>query len=133
MIPAGILLFILVILEGSFISFPFVLLFLVFYSLRNRTPWIFLFAFVAGLFLDALALRNLGVTSIFFLLFLFATHSYERKFEIGNNFFVFLVVALGSFIYLSIFQNSFVWQKTLFTVFVAMVLSKFILKPKIIV
>lgn len=132
MIIAAILLLILSILEGSFISFPLVFIFLIFFSLRNRSSWVFVFAFTGGLLLDIFYLRQTGLTSIFFLVFLFAILLYERKFEIGNYFFVFTAILIGSFLYFSIFQGFFIWQKTLVTVGVSLILSRLFLKPKFI-
>lgn len=120
------------ILEGIFISFPLVFLFLIFFALRNRNSLVFVLSFIGGILLDIFYLRQIGLTSVFFLVYIFALLLYERKFEIGSYFFVFLSVALGSFIYFSLFENSFVIQKSLITVVVALIASKFLLKPRIL-
>lgn len=133
MILAALFLLILAILEGSVISFPFVFLFLIFFSLRNRTPWVFIFAFLGGILLDSFYLRTIGFTSVFFLIFIFGVLLYERKFEIGSSFFLFASVLLGSFLYFSIFHGSLVWQKTLITLIFAGILSKIFLKPRLII
>lgn len=126
-----VLLFVLAVLEGSFISLPFIFLFLLFLSLKNRTSWVFAVAFIAGILLDAFYLRTLGQTSIFFLLFLFAVMLYEKKFEIENLSFVVVVSFIGSFIYFSFFANTFVIQKALFTSLIAFLLSKYLSKESL--
>lgn len=128
-----ILLFLAIILEGSFFSFPFVFLFLFFLSLRYNKSWIFTLAFVCGILLDAITLRNIGSTSIFFLVFLFAVFQYGRKFEIESVAFTVISSFLGSFVYLSLFGDSFVLQKALFTCVIAFSLSYFFLKERLAV
>lgn len=119
-----------VILEGSFISIPFVLLFLLFLTLKNREPWVFIFAFFSGLLLDSLYLRSFGATSIFFLIFLFAVTLYEKKFEIESLSFVIIASFIGTFIYFSLFGNFFVIQKALFTSIIVLLPYKFLIKPR---
>ena len=131
MILLSILFLLAVILEGSFISIPFVLLFLLFLTLKNREAWVFIFAFISGLLLDSLYLRDLGATSIFFLVFLFFVTLYERKFEIASLSFVIIASFLGTFIYFSFFGNFFVMQKALFTSFIVILLYKFLIKPRV--
>lgn len=126
-----ILLAIAVILEGSFVSIPFVLLFLLFLSLNNKSPRVFVIAFISGIILDSFYLRALGQTSIFFLLFLFAVMLYERKFEIASTSFVLISSFIGSFIYFSLFGNVFVIQKTIAACIIAFFLSKIFIRQKI--
>lgn len=130
MILLSVIFLLAIILEGSFISIPFVLLFLLFLALRNRQSWIFFFAFFSGIFLDSLFLRNFGATSIFFLIFIFAVTLYERKFEIKSLSFVVIASFVGTFIYFSLFGNFFVIQKALFTSFIVILLYKFLIKPR---
>lgn len=118
------------ILEATFISIPFVLLLLLFLSLKNRSTWVFAVAFVSGILLDSLYLRNLGFTSIFFITFLFGVMLYERKFEIANHFFILVSSFIGSFIYFSLLGVEFSIQKALFTCLAAFLLSKIFMNPR---
>lgn len=126
-----IFLFLAIIIEGSFFSFPFVFLFLLFLSLRYDKSWIFVLAFVSGIILDAITLRNIGSSSLFFLVFLFAVFQYARKFEIGSSAFIVISAFLGSFVYLSLFGDSFVLQKALLTALIAFFVSRFFLKERV--
>lgn len=132
MILLALIFFLFCILEGTFIGFPLTLLFLVFFALTKRSPLVFLFAFFGGLALDTFYLRHIGFTSLFFLIYIFGILLYERKFEIGSNFFIFISVLVGSFLYFSLFGYSFVLAKTIITVIIAPAASKFILKPKVV-
>ncbi|HKC14432.1 MAG TPA: hypothetical protein VKC89_00490 [Patescibacteria group bacterium] len=125
------LLILAIILEGSFISIPFVFLFLLFFALKNRSLWVFALAFISGILLDSFFLRNLGQTSIFFLIFLFAVMLYERKFEIASLSFVLISSFVGSFIYFLILGEAFVIPKVLVTCILAFLLSRIFIKQRI--
>lgn len=130
MIFVFLMLSLIVILEGTFISIPLVFLFLLFFCLRNRTSWIFPLAFFGGVALDSLYLRQPGLTSILLLTFILAVMLYERKFEIQSYSFVLIASLVGSFIYLSIFGSVFLIQKVFVTVAIAFLIARFFLKPK---
>ncbi len=130
MIFLSIIFLLVIILEGSFISIPFALLFLLFLVLKNREPWVFVLAFFSGFLLDSLYLRSFGATSIFFLIFLFAVTLYEKKFEIENLSFVIIASFIGTFFYFSLFGNFFVIQKALFTSLIVLLPYKFLIKPR---
>lgn len=114
----------LLILQGSLISFPLVFVFLQNVAIKRRREWIFAFAFMLGIVLDSLYLRTLGVTSIFFLLFLFAIFIYERKFEIDNATFIFISSFLGAMILLTILGEPWVLLKSFLTSIFAILISK---------
>lgn len=101
-----VVLFFLIILESSVTTLPFVLLFLIFYTVFTRSESVFLAAFIAGLVLDILLLRPIGVTSIFFLTIVFLILLYEKKFEIGTIYFVMIATFASSLIYLLFFPSS---------------------------
>jgi cell shape-determining protein MreD len=56
------------------------------------------------LFLDLIAIRPLGYTSLILTAFVFLIRLYERKFETKTTFFVLICSFLGSLIYLSVFD-----------------------------
>ena len=114
----------LVILEGSLLSFPLVFVLLLTSAIKRRENWILPLAFAAGLILDSLYLRPLGVTSLFFLLFLFAIFTYGRKFEIDNLTFVFISSFLGSMIFLLVFGESQILLKSFLSSVLSLILSK---------
>jgi cell shape-determining protein MreD len=66
--------------------------------------WIFPLAFIAGLILDATAVRPLGSASIFFVCWIFLILLYERKYEINSYLFIISSSFFGSWLFLSIFQ-----------------------------
>lgn len=101
-----VVLFFLIILESSVTTLPLVLLFLIFYTVFTRSESVFFIAFFAGLLLDILMLRPLGVTSIFFLVIIFLILLYENKFEIGTMYFVMIATFVMSFLYLIFFPVS---------------------------
>lgn len=98
--------FIALLLEGTVTNLPLVFIALVIVTIAMRNLFLFLLAFISGIFLDAFALRPLGETSIFLLLCVFLMLLYQRKYEINSYPFVFLASFVGSLIYLLIFGYS---------------------------
>ena len=98
-----ILLIISIFLEGTVTSLPLVFLCLLCLTILLRDSWLFLVAFLAGIFLDTFALRPLGESSIFFLIVVFLILLYQRKYEINTYPFVLIASFVGSLIFLIIF------------------------------
>lgn len=98
-----ILLLISIFLEGTVTSLPLVFLCLLCLTILLRDSWLFLVAFLAGIFLDTFALRPLGESSIFFLIVVFLILLYQRKYEINTYPFVLIASFVGSLIFLVIF------------------------------
>ena len=98
------LLLISVLLEGTVTALPLVLLCLICMTIVMRGSWIFFFAFIAGIFLDTFALRQLGEASIFLLSVIFLILLYQRKYEINSYPFVFIASFLSSLLYLFTFD-----------------------------
>jgi len=98
-----IIFFIALFLEGTVTNLPLVFISLVIITIAMRNLFLFLLAFISGIFLDAFALRPLGETSIFLLLCVFLMLLYQRKYEINSYPFVSLASFVGSLIYLLIF------------------------------
>ena len=105
--------FLLFVLESSVVTLPVVLLFLLFYTIITRSDYVFVIAFIVGIFLDMVMLRPLGFTSLYFLTILFLVFLYERKFEIGTIYFVMCAAFLSSFFYLLLFSRSFIFSQAL--------------------
>lgn len=64
---------------------------------------VFVIAFIAGIFLDIFALRSLGGTSIFLLIFVLLILLYQRKYEIYSYYFVIVASFIGAALFLAIF------------------------------
>lgn len=94
-----------ILLQGSIFAFPLVLMVLTLLYCSYRTEWIFLVAFASGILLDIFLVRPVGITSSFFLIFLFLIFLYQKKFEVTSPYFVFLSLFLGSFAYYIFFRN----------------------------
>ena len=93
-------------LQSSVTTLPLFLLFFLLLYIYYRQEWVFFAACLAGILLDIFSVRIVGVSSIFFLCFLFCVFLYQRKFEIGSSFFVFLALFFGSVLYCLLFSVS---------------------------
>lgn len=89
-------------LEASLTTMPFGIVAILLFYLVKRTGWVFGIALLYGILLDVLALHALGISSLFFITFIFLITLYERKFEIVSYQFVFIATFLGAFFYLLI-------------------------------
>ncbi|KKQ34918.1 MAG: hypothetical protein US51_C0022G0005 [Microgenomates group bacterium GW2011_GWA2_37_6] len=89
-----------VFLESSITTLPLVLSVILFSSVVLRKNEVFLLSFISGLFLDILAFRTIGLSSLYLVLFVFVIFLYEKKFEIETLYFVGLFSFLGSAGYL---------------------------------
>ena len=116
-----------VILQGAITPLPLVLLCLLYVTIimRQGIP-VFFLAFVTGLLLDTFALRPIGETSIFFLLFTFLVLLYQRKYEINSYQFVLVASFLGSLLYLSIFNYPDIWSISGFNALLACIFFAFV-------
>ena len=83
-------------LEGTLTTLPLTLIFLLCLTVMKRHEWIFLVAFSAGIILDLLTFRSIGITSLFFVSFLFLILLYQRKYETATMQFVIIASFLGS-------------------------------------
>lgn len=90
------------ILESGVTTLPLTLLILVFAGVVTRSNNIFFLAFFAGLALDFLSFRTIGISSIYFVSFVFLIFLYQKKFEIETLHFVIASSLLASFGYLLI-------------------------------
>ena len=93
-------------LQSSVTTIPLFFLVLLSFFVLERKEWIFFLAFLGGIVLDVLSFRNIGESSIFFVLFLFLVSLYERKFETATVYFIFVSSLLGSILFLGLFYNT---------------------------
>jgi len=117
-------------LESSVTTLPLVFLTLLCLAVLIRKEWIFVLAFVAGVFLDALSFRALGQSSLYLIVYIFLVFLYERKFEISTKHFIFIASFLGSLGFLIVFSygNMIVLQSlisSIIGVLIFSILSKF--------
>lgn len=82
-------------LEGTFVALPIVLVLLIVMQIAYPNGWTLVAAFFAGLFLDVMLFRQLGQTSLFFLVFLTLIALYKRKFEVRTYQFFLFATTLG--------------------------------------
>ncbi len=111
-------------LQGSLFSFPLVFVLLTAIAIKDRKTWIFTLAFFSGLILDSLYFKTIGTTSIFFLLFVFALFTYERKFETDSAFFIFVSSFIGAMVLFLILGETFILLKSLVTSTLTIAVSK---------
>ncbi len=114
-----VLLIIAVIVEGSIISIPLTLITLLCITIIRRDTSVFIVAFLAGIFLDIFALRQIGGTSIFFITFVFLILLYQRKYEIYSYPFVLAGSFIGATLFLSVFRYANVLPQAGISVIVA--------------
>lgn len=93
-------------LETTITTLPLMFILVLFLTLIYRNYWIFAIGFLAGILLDSSLFRMLGLSSLFFVSFIFIVLAYQRKFEIFTAYFVFAASFLGSFAYLLLTGNT---------------------------
>jgi cell shape-determining protein MreD len=115
-----------VLLEGSLTTLPLALVTLLCLTIVKPDNYVFGAAFLAGIFLDIFALRQIGGTSIFLLTFVFLILLYQRKYEIYSYPFVMVSSCIGSALFLSIFGYANVLLQSGVSVIAAFLLFVFI-------
>lgn len=118
------ILFLAVLLEGAVITLPLALILLLFFYIFNRKFWVFPAAFIFGILLDVVSFRTIGVSSIFFTIFLFVLSLYERKFETLTILFVLFSSFLGSLAFLLIFKYNYVLLQSTASSLIAILMFK---------
>lgn len=113
---------ILAIVMSNATTLPFSAGVLVILYVWHRDSFVFFVAFILGLILDSLFVRDLGRTSFFFLVFLFVLFLYERKFEVNSLLFVFIASFIGGLSYLIFFGYSSIFLQALVSSLFAVVL-----------
>jgi len=106
-----------IVLESTITTLPLVLLIILFLSVINKKKEVFVIAFFAGLLLDVLSFGRIGLSSLYFTIFVFLIFLYQRKFEIETLYFVAIFSFLGSFIYLFLEGVKYAFSQSLFATF----------------
>ncbi|MBA3724131.1 MAG: hypothetical protein H0W89_04570 [Candidatus Levybacteria bacterium] len=88
----------------------------------RRDAVVFVIAFIAGIFLDIFALRALGGTSIFLLLFVLLILLYQRKYEIYSYYFVMVASFIGASVFLVIFGYANIFTQAVISACMAVIL-----------
>lgn len=90
-------------LELVLTSVPLIFIMLLNLFIFSKKEWVFILAFITGIFFDILSLRSLGYTSMFYISSLFLVSLYERKFETSTIYFIFIMSVILSAVYLILF------------------------------
>lgn len=106
-------LFLALLLESTLTTLPLVFIVLLCSAVVFRTPLVFVWSFVSGILLDSVTLHPVGVSSIFFLLFLGIAGLYERKFETQTIPFIAFLTFVGSSISLWIEHADYIFIESL--------------------
>ena len=108
----AILFLLALVIEGVLTSVPLSFIVLLTFFILKREAYIFYMAFLAGIILDMLSIRPIGISSSYFLVVLFAVLLYERKFETQTIIFVALASFFGSlgFLFITSFNNLIILQ-----------------------
>lgn len=114
--------------ESSVFSLPFVFITLLFFAVTSQSRRVFLFALISGIILDAMMVRTIGSSSLFFCTFLFLVFLYQRKFEITSVYFVLVATGAGTFIYGSLFGMPHIWSYVIASCLFAMLLCAVLLR-----
>lgn len=85
--------------EMTVVTMSIVLIVLLLFFLQKKEAYVLTGAILAGLLLDASAVRAIGISSIFLTGFLLVVLLYERKYETDSIPFVFFAAFFGSFAY----------------------------------
>ncbi len=130
-IASWIVFILLVFIEGTVTSFPFIPIFLLCLMVMKRAEWVFLLALIAGVMLDFLSLRPIGMSSILLILFAFTILLYERKYEIATIPFVFFASLVGSFLYLYFLRYPSIVESLVSSIFavIVFIIYQFIHRP----
>ena len=103
------------IFESSLTTIPLIFIVLLCLTIIFKQNSIFAFAFLFGLLFDLISFKTLGISSVYFLIFLFLVLIYQSKFEITTNTFIVVACFLGSlgFLLLMGYNNNIVLQAIL--------------------
>lgn len=114
-----------ILVEATITPIPIVALVLLVFYIVKRSSQVFFPAFVSGIVLDIFSVRTLGLSSLFFIAFMFTVFLYERKFETQTITFVFFATFLGSLIYLKIFGYNNILFQSFINAIIGVLLFKF--------
>lgn len=90
-------------LEGLVLKVPFVLIVLILTVVFIPRSWLILLSIPAGIVVDSMTFRSLGLTSLFFAISLGLIFAYGKKFELQSIAFVMFSTCIATTGYLLIF------------------------------
>jgi cell shape-determining protein MreD len=128
MFSAGIILLLSFFLESSVTTLPLVFLALLSLAISVRKEWVFFLAFAAGIILDALSLRLLGQSSLYFIIYISLVFLYQGKFEITTKLFIFASSFVGSFGFLVMFSYGNILLQSLISAIIGVLMFIFLSK-----
>jgi cell shape-determining protein MreD len=105
-IVSWILFIVVVFVEGSLTTMPLTLIFLLCLTVMKRHEWILPLAFMSGIILDIFSFRPIGISSLFFITYIFLLLMYQRKYETATLPFVIIAAMMGSILYLIMNRES---------------------------
>lgn len=111
--------FIAIMLQTTATTIPLVLLIILFCSVVKRSNEVFLIAFLSGLFLDLFTLGRLGLSSLYFVTFVFIIYTYQKKFEIETFYFVIIFSLVGSLFYLMLMGSDHLISQTILSTLIS--------------
>lgn len=114
--------------ESSVFSLPFVFITLLLFAVISQSRRVFLSALISGIILDAMMVRTIGASSLFFCTFLFLVFLYQRKFEITSVYFVLVATGMGAFVYGVLFGMPHIWSYVIASCLFAMLLCAVLLR-----
>jgi cell shape-determining protein MreD len=117
----GFLFVIVLLLEGVVTTVPLVLIFLLSYTIIKQDETVFLLALLAGIVLDLLTLRLVGVTTFFYIIFLLTILLYDKKYEIHSLPFMAVSSFVGSFLYLLVFVRKDIFLQSIVAAFLSVI------------
>jgi cell shape-determining protein MreD len=91
-----IILILFFLLQASVTTIPLVLIAFLITAVFTKQNFLFPLAFFIGILLDIFTFKTPGVTSFYFMIFLFLVLLYQKKFEIETIYFVSISSFLGS-------------------------------------
>ena len=115
-----VLLLICIFLEATFVSLPLSLIVLFLYTIFWQDEMIFILAIGCGVILDSLLFRAVGITSIFYVLFLGLVLLYRQKFEIQTLPFAIFFSSAGCVGYILLFGNTNLFSQLFLTILITL-------------
>ena len=128
-----ILLTIALLFESTLTTVPLILLVLLVIISLSKHNFVFVLAFIFGMLFDFVTLKTIGITSIYFEVFLFLVLLYQSKFEIATNMFIVVASFLGSisFLILQGYIDNIILQ-SLTSVVLGLIMFKSLQKLKVV-
>lgn len=93
-----------IVLQTTQTMIPLTMLVLLILFIRYQAVWVVLLAYIAGLLLDTMLVRSVGVMSIYFLVLFCIVYVYQRKFEIQSIYFLVFAATIATIAYSMLFD-----------------------------